>query len=522
MQDGVRGRVNPVLDKLFDILNLGIRKDSDGNRTIKEIYGNIELKGYNLWVLVASALLASIGLDVNSGAVIIGAMLISPLMNPILGVGLGLGINEPTILSKSLINLTIAVVASLGMSVLYFWLTPLGHLTPEIEARTAPTLLDVGVAFFGGIAGIITNSRENPTNAIPGVAIATALMPPVCSAGFGLATGQWWVFGGAFYLFFINAVFISLATYLIVKYLNFDDKEVKAQAFAEMELENANEDLTLENIQKEMEEMASEETKAHRRWTKFMPIVFIIIVLIPSVYFLVRQVQEQREKSELQSFVKNNLEGKFEILKEELTSIAPDTSEDNEQIYSKEYRLYVSTEIPIEDSLEQHLQAELDKRKMISNYKLEVVQVNLTKGELDDINSRITETAFKQEETLHDLEDKVKVLEDYQAQQKQESKMTKLNRGVDSILVEMKNDSLSDLQEGYRKIRGLKIVELDKKQNLYLDLIFENGQLEEISDKEQSGMAETLRILIRTYASKEVEIPIKKVYFYPQEQKAVW
>ena len=166
-----------------------------------------------------------IGLDTNSTAVIIGAMLISPLMSPILGVGLSLAIHDKHLLFRSFRNLFLAVVISLGASILYFFLSPLGDPTPELQARTFPTLLDVLVALFGGIAGIVSISRHEQTNAIPGVAIATALMPPFCTAGFSIATGKWNYFFGAFYLFFINAVFISFATYLIVRYLKFPEKE---------------------------------------------------------------------------------------------------------------------------------------------------------------------------------------------------------------------------------------------------------------------------------------------------------
>ena len=206
---------------LSDLLDL--RKASDFEKTKAAISEGISLRGYNLWILLCSTILASIGLDTNSTAVIIGAMLISPLMSPILGVGLSLAIHDKQLLIRSLRDLFLAVVISLAASVLYFFLSPLSEPTIELQARTFPTLLDVLVALFGGIAGIISISRHDQINAIPGVAIATALMPPLCTAGFGLATLRWDYFFGAFYLFFINAVFISLATYLIVKYLHFPE-----------------------------------------------------------------------------------------------------------------------------------------------------------------------------------------------------------------------------------------------------------------------------------------------------------
>lgn len=198
-----------------------IRKGTDIGGTTVEINENAGLRGSNIWMLVCSSILASIGLDQNSTAIIIGAMLISPLMSPILGVGFGAAIFDKLLLRKAIRSLAIATLVSLATSTLYFLITPLGILTSELTSRTTPTLLDVGVAFFGGIAGVVAGSRQNKSSAIPGVAIATALMPPICTAGFGIANGNTTVFLGAFYLFFINAFFISLATYLMTKFLGF-------------------------------------------------------------------------------------------------------------------------------------------------------------------------------------------------------------------------------------------------------------------------------------------------------------
>ena len=204
---------------LLEIIHL--RDTTDVRGTIESVRRSIAIRGYNVWILACGAMLASIGLDTNSAAVIIGAMLISPLMSPILGIGLSIAINDRDHLMLALENFAIAVVASLGVSTLYFLLTPLGTATEEIMARTYPTLLDVLVAIFGGTAGIVAGSRKDKTNAIPGVAIATALMPPLCTAGFGIATLRWDIFGGAFYLFFINSVFIALSTYVICRFLRF-------------------------------------------------------------------------------------------------------------------------------------------------------------------------------------------------------------------------------------------------------------------------------------------------------------
>ncbi|MEM1218867.1 MAG: DUF389 domain-containing protein [Bacteroidota bacterium] len=198
-----------------------LRTGMDQQGTIINIRNNKKMNGANAWLLMCSIMVASLGLDLNSPAVIIGAMLISPLMSPILGVGLSVGINDRDMLNVSLKSFGVSIAIALVTSFLYFKLTPLGTLTPEIEARTAPTFLDVLVAFFGGIAGIISGSRKDKSNAIPGVAIATALMPPLCVTGFGLANGEWEIMLNSFYLFFLNAVFVALATYLIVRFLDF-------------------------------------------------------------------------------------------------------------------------------------------------------------------------------------------------------------------------------------------------------------------------------------------------------------
>lgn len=202
-----------------------IKKGTDAAGTIKSIEGDIYLKGSNFWYLVCSTIIASIGLDTGSPAIIIGAMLISPLMYPILGIGLSLGIYDRETFTTSIREFFYYIFISILISTIYFLLTPLGNPTNEIIARTKPTLLDVMVAFFGGVAGIIAGSRSKVTSAIPGVAIATALMPPLCVSGFGLAKGNMEYFFGSFYLFFINGVFIAFSSYIVVRYLKFPIKE---------------------------------------------------------------------------------------------------------------------------------------------------------------------------------------------------------------------------------------------------------------------------------------------------------
>lgn len=190
----------------------------------EDIRRGVEIQGTNLWVLICAIVIASVGLNVNSTAVIIGAMLISPLMGPIMGVGLGVAIFDFELIKSSSKNLALAALVSLVASTIYFLLSPLSFAQSEILARTTPSIWDVFIAFFGGLAGMIAATRKSKSNVIPGVAIATALMPPLCTAGYGVSSGQWQFFVGAFYLFFINSVFICLGTFTVTKVLRFRKK----------------------------------------------------------------------------------------------------------------------------------------------------------------------------------------------------------------------------------------------------------------------------------------------------------
>lgn len=250
---------------------MSLATDTDINGTVDAIKKGMVLQGSNLWILICSTIIACIGLDTNSPAVIIGAMLISPLMSPILGIGLSAGINDKESLLTSFRNFAAAIVLSLVVAVIYFKLTPFGALTAEMQSRTAPTILDAFVALFGGLAGIIAGSRIDKTNAIPGVAIATALMPPLCTAGFGLATGDLAVFGGAFYLFFINAVLISLSTYLIVRFLKFP---------------------LVEYVNHEV-------AKRNKRFVY----AGLVVIMIPSFIFLFTTLKDTRQKILIDGFI---------------------------------------------------------------------------------------------------------------------------------------------------------------------------------------------------------------------------
>ncbi|MDD2781595.1 TIGR00341 family protein [Sulfuricurvum sp.] len=202
------------------------------------VRSEIDMRGTNLWVLIFAVFIASIGLNVNSTAVIIGAMLISPLMGPIMGIGYGAGINDFTLIRRSFLSLVFATFIALLTSTLYFLISPLDTVQSELLARTTPTAWDVLIGLFGGLAGIVALTRKEKSNVIPGVAIATALMPPLCTAGFGLANGNWEFFFGAFYLYTINFVFIALSSFIIIRIFNVAEKKyvdsqraIKAQRY---------------------------------------------------------------------------------------------------------------------------------------------------------------------------------------------------------------------------------------------------------------------------------------------------
>ncbi|MBP1672295.1 MAG: hypothetical protein H6Q25_110 [Bacteroidetes bacterium] len=252
-----------------------------------EIQKGIIFKGTNLWILVFAILVASIGLNMNSTAVIIGAMLISPLMGPITGMGYSIAIYDGTLFSKSLKNFSFAVITSLLTSTLYFTLSPIATAHSELLARTSPTIYDVLIALFGGGAGIVALSSKQKGNVLPGVAIATALMPPLCTAGYGLATAQFHFFFGAFYLFLINTIFIALAATWVSKLFKFPISNVV-------------------DIKKK--------TKINR-WLTFI----ISLILIPSIYFGYQLVKEERFKQNAEKFIDNVsfYEGRF-LLKNEI------------------------------------------------------------------------------------------------------------------------------------------------------------------------------------------------------------
>ncbi len=216
MRIDIKGRLKGI-GRYFNLTD-----DRENERqVIDQVSAGVVFRGTNLWILIFAIFIASLGLNVNSTAVIIGAMLVSPLMGPIIGMGLSVGIGDYDLFRRALKNYCIAALISVVTAAVYFLISPLNEARSELLARTSPTLYDVLIAFCGGAAGVLALTTKSKGQVIPGVAIATALMPPLCTAGYGLATAQWSYFFGAFYLFFINTVFIAIATFLGVKLLRF-------------------------------------------------------------------------------------------------------------------------------------------------------------------------------------------------------------------------------------------------------------------------------------------------------------
>ncbi len=268
---------NVIID-LFDL-----RQDQAEPEVIDEaIRTNVKVAGTNLWVLIFAILVASVGLNVNSTAVIIGAMLISPLMGPIVGMGYGVGINDIQLIRLALRNIAIFTSISLLASTLYFIISPLDSVQSELLARTSPTVWDVLIAFFGGAAGIIATTRKSMSNVVPGVAIATALMPPLCTAGFGIAHGNWSFFFGAFFLYSINSVFIALATLMFVKIFHLP-------------------------VRHYLDEKT--EKKAHM----FIGVI-VMVMIIPSVYLAWNLVKQNHFTKTVQQYIKNTYEDNNYVL----------------------------------------------------------------------------------------------------------------------------------------------------------------------------------------------------------------
>jgi len=275
LKQSAKGLYEILRSFLSELLN--IRTNTDMQATKESIIADIPFKGHTSWILICSIFIASIGLNANSTAVVIGAMLISPLMGPILGLGFSLATNDIDLLNRSLKNFMVMVGLSVVTAFLFFWIFPLRDESSELLARVKPDIRDVLIAFFGGTALVIARARRGTmASVIFGVAIATALMPPLCTVGFGLAIGNASYALGALYLFLINTIFIAIATFLVIKYLGFP-----------------------------MERYAN---SARRRTIARIASISGIVVMIPATYTFYGVLQESLFKRDAQAFLRETVE----------------------------------------------------------------------------------------------------------------------------------------------------------------------------------------------------------------------
>ena len=365
---------------LSDLFSLDNDKANE-RETIEDIKRAVPFRGYNLWILMFAIMVCSIGLNVNSTAVVIGAMLISPIMGPIMGVGLGVGINDSELILRAMKNLGIALVICVLVSALYFWISPLDEAQSELFARAEPTVFDVLIALFGGLAGIVAASAKEKTNAIPGVAIATALMPPLCTAGYGLATQTWSFFFGALYLFLINSVFISLSTYLIVRLLGYSKKEF------------------LDPV-------------SEKRTSRFITF-FALIIIIPSILTATRLVGKSIFKENANKFITSEMQfDNSQVISKKITYGIADTPSkievvlygepiDSSQINTLRKRMVHYKLLGTELVVRQGYQAEDDGLDM-DTFKKQITQVK---------TGIIEELYKKNEQQLKTKDEKIKFLE---------------------------------------------------------------------------------------------------------------
>jgi len=366
------------VDLVKDILDLS--KGVDKMATIKEIKSKQSMSGANAWMLICSIMIASIGLNLDSQAVIIGAMLISPLMSPILGIGLGVAINDRAALYHALLNFGAAIVIALLTSYIYFILTPLDNLTPQIEARTMPTFLDILIAVFGGIAGIVSIARKDISTTLPGVAIATALMPPLCVTGFGLANGEWSITYKSFYLFFLNSFFVAFVTYVIIRRMHFPFKVYSSP-------------------------------KDRRKNIIFVSI-FSIMMIIPSVLIFRTVFLGYQKKLMLKEFISETFTGNDINYLDGYRLFPP---EDPNKLILKVYGTHINkTHIPeYQEKLSQYGFDYINEIEIISTSEIDLNKMNQMRAEISGIDEKLT---AQLEELLAEREAQILILNEMEKQ----------------------------------------------------------------------------------------------------------
>ena len=391
-----------------DVLDL--EKGVDKKGAIEEIRNKKSMGGANAWMLMCSIVIASIGLSQNSQAVIIGAMLISPLMAPILGIGLSVGINDMATLRTSLIHFGTALFIAVLTSTIYFTIFDVPEITTEIQSRTRPTFLDIFVAIFGGIAGIISIARKDISVTLPGVAIATALMPPLCVTGYGLASVNLEIASKSFYLFFLNTFFVSFSTYVIVRFLRFPYTQYMV--------------------------------RSRRLRNKILIVLFSLILIIPSVIIFLSVIKDTQKAAAINKFAKNCLGDKQKYL----DSYQLYTYEGGKEVlYLKCYGNQIkSADLP-------------DYQECLTSYNpklMEAVKIELLASSEVDLNHL---TGLQ--ENIKNLDDQLKAVKEVRAEQALLIAQAKDNP-MDSVGLTELNDELRilypDLQEiGIGKITTL-------------------------------------------------------------------
>jgi uncharacterized hydrophobic protein (TIGR00271 family) len=332
--------------------------------------------------LICSIMIASLGLDLDSSAVIIGAMLISPLMSPILGIGLGVSINDRETLFTSLRNFFISILIALITSTLYFYLTPLGSFTSMIEARTEPTFFDSLVAIFGGLAGIISITRKDKSNAIPGVAIATALMPPLCVTGYGIANGDLSITLSSFYLFFLNSFFIALSSYLIIRWLKFPYRQ--------------------------------HPDPAEGRSARWVVSIFSLLIIIPGFLILQKVVKDLRYEQTIKSFVETEFGN--DCLDYKVFEVGPDSNLLIVELLNRSITDSVQT--VYQGKLAKNYQIIHTELRLIPDYQLELDRIDdrsLETQQMDRLATQLDELRRQQQEAF--VQDSME-----RAQQRQQAK----------------------------------------------------------------------------------------------------
>ncbi len=361
--------------KLFFKELLDLREETDRETTIENVKTDISIKGHNAWILIFSIFVASIGLNVSSAAVVIGAMLISPLMGPIVGLGLSVAINDVETLKKSLINLGVMVALSVITAYLYFSISPLTKETPELLARTYPTILDVLIAIFGGLALIVAKTKKGTmASVIFGVAIATALMPPLCTVGYGLAIGNINYAGGAIYLFSINAVFIALTTFLIAKILRFP--------------------------------MVKYANSKRRKRIAQIATSISVIVIVPSIILFLNLLKVQVFENKAKEFITTSIKHKGAVI-----------LKSNQDYDLNTIEVYLIGRL-VPESVIDIWREELRENSSLTNAKLEIFQAADQSGDMaQELSGKLKfdildELYEKNEQLLKDKEAKIKFLED--------------------------------------------------------------------------------------------------------------